>query len=239
MGVIASGEAVIVSDEVWLETMWQDVHPHLPPAPARVLEVGCGPLGGFVPSMRAAGYDAVGVDPEAPEGPEYARLEFERHPVTEPVDAVVASASLHHVDALDVVLDKLASALVPGGAVVVIEWAHERFDEATAQWCFERLDGSEHSWLGHHREQWLESGQTWDGYFRSWIGEEHLHAGADIVRSLQQRFEEQAMSDAPFFFADLAGVTKDDEQAAIDAGLIRPGGLLYVGRRRGSAVRAT
>jgi 2-polyprenyl-3-methyl-5-hydroxy-6-metoxy-1,4-benzoquinol methylase len=39
----------------------------LPAPPARVLEIGCGPLGGFVPMLRASGYDATGVDPRAPE----------------------------------------------------------------------------------------------------------------------------------------------------------------------------
>jgi hypothetical protein len=29
--------------------------------------------------------------------------------------------------------------LVPGGVLVVVEWAWERFDEATARWCFARL----------------------------------------------------------------------------------------------------
>jgi hypothetical protein len=36
---------------------------HLPQAPARVLEVGCGDRGGVVPSLVEAGYDAIGVDP--------------------------------------------------------------------------------------------------------------------------------------------------------------------------------
>jgi hypothetical protein len=44
-----------------------------------VLEVGCGTLGGFVPALLDAGYDAVGVDPEAPEGPGYRQIEFERY----------------------------------------------------------------------------------------------------------------------------------------------------------------
>jgi hypothetical protein len=33
----------------------------------------------------------------------------------------------------------------------------------------------------------------------------------------------------PHFFADLDGVTESDEQAAIDAGLIRANGIHFVG----------
>jgi hypothetical protein len=54
------------------------VHAQLPAAPARVIELGCGPLGGFVPMLRSSGYDALGVDPQAPDEAGYRRVEFER-----------------------------------------------------------------------------------------------------------------------------------------------------------------
>lgn len=65
--------------DLWLAANWRFVVDALPAAPARVVEIGCGSEGGFVPRLRADGYDAVGVDPEAPAGPErYHRVEFER-----------------------------------------------------------------------------------------------------------------------------------------------------------------
>src|SRR5712691_5747822 len=86
----------VTSDERWLAAVWPFVHRWLPAPPATVVEIGCGPPGGFVPMLRAAGYDASGVDPEAPDGPEYHRTEFERYQVPGPAAAVVACASLHH-----------------------------------------------------------------------------------------------------------------------------------------------
>ena len=62
-----------------LAAVWPFVRGQLPQAPATVLEVGCGSLGGFVPALLDDGYQAVGVDPEAPEGPDYRRIEFERY----------------------------------------------------------------------------------------------------------------------------------------------------------------
>ena len=44
----------------WLAATWPFVQRHLPAPPAQVIELGCGPLGGFVPMLRATGYDAVG-----------------------------------------------------------------------------------------------------------------------------------------------------------------------------------
>jgi 2-polyprenyl-3-methyl-5-hydroxy-6-metoxy-1,4-benzoquinol methylase len=106
-------------DDRWLAAVWPFVRRQLPSAPARVLEVGCGPLGGFVPALLEDGYKAVGVDPEAPEGSDYQQVEVERHDPPWPVDCVVASTSLHHVADLDEVLDRLEALLVPGGVLVV------------------------------------------------------------------------------------------------------------------------
>jgi hypothetical protein len=66
-------------DDRWLAAVWPFVRSQLPSAPATVLEVGCGPLGGVVPALLDGGYDAVGVDPEAPEGSDYKQVELERY----------------------------------------------------------------------------------------------------------------------------------------------------------------
>src|SRR5439155_936690 len=126
-------------DRRWLAAQWRFVKDHLPAAPARVLELGCGPRGGFVPALRNDRYTAVGVDPEAPDEPGYHRTGFEDYRPPQPVDAVVACTSLHHVADLDQVLDRLHDSLTAGGVLVVVEWARECFDEPTARWCFARL----------------------------------------------------------------------------------------------------
>jgi SAM-dependent methyltransferase len=219
-------------DDPWLAANWPFVRASLPAAPGRVLEIGCGPLGGFVPILGSAGYQAVGVDPEAPPGPSYRRVEFERYQVPGRLDAIVACTSLHHVGDLATVLDLMAAALVPGGTVVIVEWARERFDEATARWCFARLPGPDDdpSWLGRQYAQWRESGQAWDAYLRSWADAEGLHTGRDILDQLDTRFESGPVSYGPYFFPDLADTTEADEQAAIDGGLIQANRIWYLGR---------
>ena len=222
-------------DDRWLAAVWPFVRGQLPPAPATVLEVGCGTLGGFVPALGEGGYQALGVDPEAPEGSDYQRIEFERYSSPNPVDCVVASLSLHHVADLEAVLERLAARLVPGGVLVVVEWAWERFDEATARWCFARLTapapGAAPGWLHKHQERWAASGQPWDGYLRAWATEERLHPGEEIMRGLDARFDRQFYVEAPYFFADLADTSEAEEQAAIDAGLIQAGGIRYAATR--------
>jgi SAM-dependent methyltransferase len=221
-------------DERWLAAVWPFFRDQLPPAPARVLEIGCGPLGGFVPALLDGGYDAVGVDPEAPNGLRYHQVEFERYQPPTPVECVVASTSLHHVADLDEVLDRVKTTLVPAGALVVVEWAWERFDEATARWCFARLapppSAGGPGWLHEHQQRWAASGQAWDAHCRAWAAAEGLHTGEEILRGLDARFERRLCTDGPYFFPDLAGTTEADEQAAIDAGHVRATGIRYASR---------
>src|SRR5450755_908312 len=80
----------VTPDERWLAAVWPFVCAWLPAPPAAVLEIGCGPLGGFVPMLRSAGFHATGVDPAAPEGPWYHRAEFERNEIPQPAQAIVA-----------------------------------------------------------------------------------------------------------------------------------------------------
>jgi SAM-dependent methyltransferase len=224
----------VTCDERWLAANWPFVRAWLPAAPARVAEIGCGPRGGFVPMMQAGGYQATGVDPEAPREPSYRQVEFERYAVPGQLDAVVACTSLHHVAGLAAVLDLVAQALVPGGRAVIVEWARERFDEATARWCFARLPGpgDDPGWLHRRQAEWRESGQPWDACLRSWVHAEGLHAGQDILDELDARFDCQAAACGPYFFADLTGTSDTDEQAAIDSGLIQANRIQYAGRRK-------
>jgi SAM-dependent methyltransferase len=212
----------------WLASQWRNVRPYLPAPPARVVEIGCGRLGGFVPELQRCGYRALGIDPAAPEGDGFWRLEVERAELPAQVDAVVACTSLHHVAEPGEVLDKIAQRLARGGAVIVVEWDWERFDEATAQWCFERLGASE-GWLHHRRREWIASAQPWQRYLETWADEHGIHTARALVADLDQRFRRQLCRRGPYFFADLADTTEADELDAISAGEIQPTRIDYVG----------
>jgi SAM-dependent methyltransferase len=223
------------ADEIWLSATWPFVRGELPQPPARVIEIGCGEVGGHIPALVRAGYDATGVDPEAPEGRAYRRVMFEDYRPEGPVDAVIASVSLHHVDDPGVVLDHVADVLSPGGVVVVVEWISEDFDEATARWCFghELRDPAEPgAWLDELRTKWEASGLSWDGFRRDWLEHHRLHAAAVIRRELEARFVATHLSAGPYYFPDLLDADAPAELAAIDAGQLRPGCLRYAGRVR-------
>ena len=220
----------VAADLRWLAATWPFVRQCLPPPPGRVVDLGCGRLGGFVPALIAEGFDAEGIDPEAPAGPHYHQVRFEEYDARQPASAIVASTSLHHVSDLDTIVDLITQRLDPSGHLVVLEWAWERFDEATARWCFERLADDEPNWLHRRRDEWLTSGQSWGVYLDRWARTEGVHTGQDVLRSLATRLDTQLLAEGATLFPDLDGVSPADEQAAIDSGRIQAVSIRYVGR---------
>ena len=148
--------------ERWLATLWPLVRARLPAPPARVLDLGWS-IGGFVPFLHSNGYRATG-GPERARHPDYHRVEFEHLELPQRVDAVIASTSLHHVADPAAVIDRLATTLGDDGTLVVVEWAWETFDEATADWCFQRLGQDDENWLHRLRDEWTSSGQEWQRF---------------------------------------------------------------------------
>jgi SAM-dependent methyltransferase len=215
----------------WFVQTWEFARSALPPVPATVIEIGCGSSGGLVPRLRSAGYDATGIDPNAPDEPGYTRVEFEQSAVGR-ADAIVACTSLHHVADLDFTLDRVASSLVPGGALIVVEMAWERYDEQTARWCFGQVPDDSESWLRHQRDEFAESDLSWDAYRDAWAGEAGLHTGGAVLAGLGARFDQISCEYGPYFFGDLAAVSRSDEQAAIEAGQIAAVGIRYLARAR-------
>jgi hypothetical protein len=193
---------------------------HLPEPPARVLEVGCGEDGGVTPALAERGYDVVGVDPQAPDGPLF------RHDAIEDFedggyDAVVAGRVLHHIDDLGGVLDKL-SRLAP--VIVVDEFAWDRMDEATKDW-----------YAGQYRM--LEvAGQTPAGpsSLDEWRAEHaDLHPHTAVRGALDARYDERAFEWRPYLYRWLGGpATEALEETLVGAGAIAALGYRYAGERR-------
>jgi hypothetical protein len=196
-----------------------------------IVELGCGRHGGFVPRLLDSGYEAIGIDPVAPEGDAFHRIEFEHSDLPARLGGVVACTSLHHVAEPGQVLDKIVGALSPSGVMLVVEWDWESFDGATARWCFERLGPPDREgWLRRRRDEWTASAQSWEDYLRSWARQERMHSGQGLLRELEQRFERVACERGPYFFPDLADTSEAEELEAIEAGQIRATRIDYVGR---------
>ena len=192
---------------------------HLPPAPARVLDVGCGDVGGVVPALVEAGYDAFGVDSRAPAGPRYSHGDY--RDVEEKFDAIVAGRVLHHIHPLGDGLDKLA-ALAP--LLIVDEFAGDLIDDAGQDW-YEgqyrmlvaagsppKAPASIDVWRAKHPD---------------------LHPHGVVLDGLRERYDERALEWVPYFHRWLRGPSSEAlETSLIAAGAFPAIGWRWVGVRR-------
>ena len=197
---------------------------HLPPAPARVLEVGCG-QGALTTALAVDGYDVLGIDPVAPQSDSFRRIRLEDlEPTDGPYDAVVASYSLHHIRDLDAGLDLIAGLLEPGGVLVVDEFGWDLVDEPTLDWLYGQRRALAAAGLGEAPTSLEVLRDEWEA--------EHLglHGFEALRTAIAARFEERAFARMPFFYRQLGGVaTEVLEQALVDAGAIEALGFRYAG----------
>jgi hypothetical protein len=192
------------------------VFEQLPPAPCRVLEVGCGRHGGLVEELVARGYDATGVDPDGPAGDRFVRAEFQT--VDGEWDAAIAANVLHHVNPLAASLDHLAR-LTP--LLVVDEFAPNAIGAEAQDW-----------YEGQHRM--LRAAGTEphgppsiDRWREGHVG---LHPDDVLLRELRARWEERAYERVPFFQRWLGGPSSEAlEQSLIDAGAFPAIGYRWAG----------
>jgi SAM-dependent methyltransferase len=195
------------------------VEAHLPPTPARVLEIGCG-AGDLARAVARLGYRIVAIDPTAPDGDIFESVSLEEFAVRGPFDAVLANRALHHIPDLTGALDKVARLLRPGGRLIVHEHAWERMDEATARWYHERR-----ALIDPAAPRSVES------CLAEWTADHTgLHGYEEMRAALDQRFKERFFAWTPYLYAELGGTQVEaQERDLIEAGKIQATGFNYVG----------
>ena len=202
------------------------VREHAAP-PARLLEVGCGD-GELARNLARGGYDVTAIDPEAPAGEIFQTTSLEDFTSNTPFDVVVANRSLHHIADLSEALKKIHSLLVPGGPLLLNEFAWDQMDERTARWYLSQA--TEH----RHEDASLLPGRFPD----AWI-EEHdgLHDSGTMRRALGELFDELIFNWVPYiaehYFKRPDVIAREEDLIQSDS--IGPLGFRYVGMARSTA----
>jgi SAM-dependent methyltransferase len=194
----------------------------LPPAPARVLEVGAGE-GELAAALSGAGYDVLAIDPASSAS---AVRPVALHEVREPAasfDAAVAVVSLHHVEPLAASCRRLAELVRPGGALVLDEFDVERVDERAARWWLARR--------GHdHDDVDMTAAEIVD-HLRH-----HCHTLAELQPALGEWFELAPPARVPYLYRWARALAlRGEEEALIAAGQLPVTGARIVGVRRAQA----
>ena len=190
----------------------------LPPAPARVLEVGAGD-GELARELASAGYDVVAIDPAATVDavlPVPLR-ELDGEPGS--FDAAVAVLSMHHVQPLPESCHRLSELVRSGGSLVLDELDVERFDERAAHW-----------WLDHREpgEDRFETPEEMLEHLRH-----HCHPLDAVRGALEAGFELGPPARGPYLYRwQLPARLRATEEQLIAADLLPATGARIVGVRR-------
>jgi SAM-dependent methyltransferase len=190
----------------------------LPPAPARVLEVGAGD-GELAQALASAGYDVVAIDPGSTA--EHVRP-IPLYEVDEPAnsfDAAVAIVSLHHVEPLPESCRRLAELVRPGGALVIDEIDLDRFDERVARW-----------WLDHRPPDGHEAPPPAEIVATL---RHHIHALGKVRDALDPWFELGPEARGPYLYRwELGPEVRGPEEDAIETGRLPAVGVRILGTRK-------
>jgi len=192
----------------------------LPPAPARVLEVGAGE-GELARAMAYAGYDVLAVDPAAKTADvsPIPLVEVDAPPAS--FDAAVAIVSLHHVEPLGESCRRLAEVVRPGGTLVLDEIDVERFDERAAGWWLEQRGPRDHDHAPDTPEEIV-------GFLRH-----HIHNLETIQEALAEWFELGPPARGPYLYRwELGPEKRGPEESLIATGEIPAVGVRIVGTRK-------
>jgi SAM-dependent methyltransferase len=194
------------------------VKAQLPPAPARVLEVGCGE-GRLARAVDDLGYRVTAIDPAAPEGAIFQPVTLEDFSDPVGFDAVVASRVLHHIPDLGAALSILQRLLVSGGRLIVVENAWDRFDAPTARWYLEQRRATDSG-----------APSSLQACLTKWEADHAgLHGFAAMRRELDRRFTESFFAFTPNLYSELGQALEQEERTLIEAGTIQATGFVYVG----------
>ncbi len=202
---------------------------YLPPPPARILEIGCGPAGNLAYAIAAAGYEILAVDPVAPEGPLFRCIPFEDFAEPGPFDAVVASLSMHHIADLTRTGDAIVGLLAPGGRLILEEWDRERLlDDATARWYFHQRRAAEAVERSAADSPLPERFEDWR---RAWTDDHReLHGYGAMRTHLMAPLREIFFMWRPYLYRyDLHPALEPLERALIEEGAIQATGFRWVG----------
>ena len=194
----------------------------LPDAGA-VLEVGCG--NGLVAlELMERGYDVLAIDADE-EAIEQARdngvaavhadwADFE----CLPVDAVAFTRSLHHVDSLPDAVRKAADLLVPGGLLLVEDFAVEAVDERTLRWFLGVLHLPQaRELLKPRSDELLSDLMSGKDPVEAWNRnhDHELHSFAEMEEEVAQHFPNLDAWPVPYFYRYLIDALPETAQAAL------------------------
>lgn len=238
---VQSGETVAFVRRAWNQFGSGD--------PPHLLDIGAGE-GRAGRALADAGFEVRGIEPNADAAAKASARGLDVivsdvtawNPGSYRCEVALFGRSLHHVPAIDRALEVACSVLVPGGLVVLEEFAHDVADEATAAWIEERFEqGVQAGALVPPEEDHPRTGETPLARWRERF--EHdppMHRGVALLEALERVAGRPVLVEtAPYLYRWIESRSVNarperirevlaDERAAIERRAVKPVGLRAV-----------
>jgi len=189
----------------------------LPAPPQRILEVGAGE-GAVAVALAKLGHEVAAVDPalERPDETDAAHVrwiegDFLYHAVDERYDVLLFTRSLHHLESLDMALDRAVDALRPGGLVLAEEFAFDRVNLPTARWFYDLQSVVAAAGLFEGPLEAGEEGNPLGRWRREHAHEGPLHSGHAMLSAARERFDLTLVEEAPYLYRTFCERLRDGD----------------------------
>lgn len=171
----------------------------------RVLDVGCG-IGNVALHLAAHGYQVAGIDDSqaaakrcARRGIRVVRADFAEFETSQRYDIVLFSRSLHHMTDPRRMLRKAGRMLVPGGVVVIEEFAFEAVDEFAANWLLTMLRFAVASGLTAKKPRLPAVHRPALGWWKG-IHHHRIHDGRTVIAAARSSLRVVRLERVPYLF---------------------------------------
>jgi 2-polyprenyl-3-methyl-5-hydroxy-6-metoxy-1,4-benzoquinol methylase len=127
---------------VYVSEILKHIQPYLPPAPATILEFGCG-KGHVAQKLQEMGYTVTAID-TSEKDIEFAKslgvnatvADFTKYDTDQKFDVILGVMVLHHIPDISAALNAIKKNIKPGGICLIEEFRREIVDHNTVKWFF-------------------------------------------------------------------------------------------------------
>jgi SAM-dependent methyltransferase len=198
----------------------------------RVLEVGCG-RGDVARRLGAGGFRMTAIDlklsdPSPAPGATFIERDF-LHFDDAPYDAVVFTASLHHISPLAAAVDRAYRLLTPGGLFVADDFDLDAPNVETLRWYYDVQDMLAAADLFPRDRVDPPNGDVVQRWRAAHSDEPPLHTGVQMRRAIAERFDLRDVHGAAYLYRYVTKYLPHDARGVAVAQ------HMYMSERRGIA----
>lgn len=178
------------------------------PRGASIIEVGCGE-GHVARRLLQCGYPVTGVESDE-DAASRARDKGVNvvcaawsDVVVGPADAILFTRSLHHIHLLDDALRKARDLLLPGGRLIVEDFAFDKCDQRAARWLHSATSQSAaEALMDSDADEFLQAMLATDDPLQVWreFHDHHLHSATTMSTAIDALFLIESDQSVPYLY---------------------------------------